>query len=131
MKSVIAAFSLIAAVLATSAAVAQSTEENGPTVHHIVLVSLKKDVPEQQIDEMIEVGEALLNDIPGVLEVSLGRKAREDRDVHVKDYDVALHVTWENDAVGDVYATHPLHLSFLKLYKPLFAGIKVADFYGN
>jgi hypothetical protein len=51
--------------------------------------------------------------------------------VHIKDYDVALYVKWENNETGNVYAPHMLHQTFVKLYKPLFAGLKVIDFYGN
>jgi len=100
-------------------------------VHHIVLFDLKDNVTEKQIEEMITVGVALLADIPGVLEVSINKKARQDRKVHIKDYDVALYVRWKDNKTGDVYGPHVLHQSFLKLYKPLVAGIKVIDFYGN
>jgi hypothetical protein len=40
-------------------------------------------------------------------------------------------VKWENIETGKVYAPHVLHQSLLKLYKPLFVGLKVIDFYGN
>ena len=122
---------MLTIVLVTTILLSASAFADEANVHHIVLLDLKDDVTPEQIEEMITVGEALLSDIPGVLEVSMNTKAREDRDVHIKDYDVALYVKWETNETGDVYAPHVLHQTFLKLYKSLFAGVKVIDFYGN
>lgn len=122
---------ILTMVLVTTILLSASVFADEANVHHVVLFDLKDDVTPEQIEEMMTVGEALLSDIPGVLEVSINKKAREDRDVHIKDYDVALYVKWENNETGNVYAPHVLHQTFLKLYKPLFAGVKVLDFYGN
>jgi hypothetical protein len=61
-----------------------------PNVHHVALVNLNDGVTPEQVGEMIIVGKALLTKIPGVLEVSFGKKAREDRPTHIKDYDLAI-----------------------------------------
>jgi hypothetical protein len=103
----------------------------GPCVHHVVLFDLKDDVTPEQVEEFITVGEALISQIPGVQDVSLNKKAREDRNVHVKDYDVALYVRWENNEAGNIYGPHPLHQTVLKLYKSQWAGVKIIDFYGK
>ena len=100
-------------------------------VYHVVLLNLKEGVTPEQTEEMITVCKALLSQIPGVLEVSLGKKALDNRDVHIKDYDMALCVKWETIETGQVYGPHILHKSFLKLYGPLVSGMKVIDFYGN
>ena len=100
-------------------------------VHHVVLFDLKDGVTSEEIEELITVGEALLAGIPGVLEVSINKKAREDRAAHIKDYDIALYVLWESNGTGSVYAPHILHQAFLKLYRPMIASVKVIDFYGN
>ena len=100
-------------------------------VHHVVLFDLKDDVTPEQIEEFVTVGEALLSQIPGVQDVSINKKAREDRDIHIKDYDIALYVRWENNEAGNVYGPHPLHQTLLKLYKSQWAGVKVIDFYGK
>ena len=102
-----------------------------PSVHHVVLVNLKDGVSPEQVAEMSTVGKALLSKIPGVLEVSFGKKAREDRDVHIKDYDLAIDVKWENNQAGNVYLPHVLHQTFLKLYGPLLSRTRIIDFYGN
>jgi hypothetical protein len=102
-----------------------------PNVHHVVLVNLKEGVTPAQIEEMVTVGMALLSKIPGVLEVSFGKKAREDRPIHIKDYDLGIYVKWANNQTGDVYGPHILHQTLLKLYGPLFARLRIIDFFGN
>ena len=103
----------------------------GPPVFHIGLINLKEGVTPEQIEECIIVTQALISKIPGVLEVSVNKKAIDDRDIHIKEYDVGLLVKWENIETGKVYGPHILHQTLLKLYKPLFAGLKIIDFYGN
>ena len=126
MKKLIMAMSLITIFLFSSSALAGEA-----CVHHVVLFDLKDDVTPDQIEEFITVGEALLSQIPGVKEVSLNKKAREDRKIHIKDYDLALYVRWENNEAGNVYGPHPLHQTLLKLYKSQWAGVRVIDFYGK
>ena len=126
MKKFIMAMVLVITIIFCASAFAGEAN-----VHHVVLLDLKDDVTPKQVEELITVGEALISKIPGVLEVSIGKKAREDRAFHIKDYDVVLCVKWENIETGKVYGPHILHQSFLKLYKQLFAGLKIIDFYGN
>ncbi|HUH65087.1 MAG TPA: Dabb family protein [Syntrophales bacterium] len=121
---------LVAIMLVTTILFGASAFAAGPTVHHVVLVKLKNGVTPQQVEEMITVGKALLSKIPGVLEVSFGKKAREDRPVHIKDYDLAIYVRWENNETGNTYAPHILHQTFIKLYSPLWS-LRIIDFYGN
>ena len=126
MKKFIMAIILVTTILFS--ALVFAGEAN---VHHVVLINLKDGVTPKQVEEMITVGKALLSKIPGVLEVSFGKKAREDRPVHIKDYDLAIYVKWENNGTGNVYGPHILHQTLLKLYGPLFAGMRIIDFYGN
>ena len=104
---------------------------DGTVVHHVVLFDMKEDVTHEQVEEMITVCKALLSQIPGVMEVSFGKKAQEDRDIHVKDYDVGLYVKWENIETSKVYGPHILHQTCLKLYSPIWNSLKVIDFYGD
>ena len=121
----------MAMALVTTILFSASAFAGEPNVHHVVLFDLKDGVTPEQVEEFIAVGEALLSQIPGVLEVSIGKKALEDRPIHIKDYDVGLIVKWENIETGKVYGPHILHKSLLKLYGPLAAGLKLIDFYGN
>ena len=122
---------IMAMVLVTTILFSASAFAGEPNVHHVVLLDLKNDVTPKQVEEFITVGKALLSQIPGVLEVSIGKKARDDRGYHIKDYDVGLYVKWENVETAKVYGPHILHQSLLKLFKPLLAGMRVIDFYGN
>ena len=126
MKKFIMAVILVTAILFSVSAFASE-----PNVHHVVLLNLKDGVTPQQVEEMITVSKTLLSKIPGVLEVSFGKKAREDRHVHIKDYDLGIYVKWENNETGNVFGPHILHQTVLKLYGPLFAGMRIIDFYGN
>ncbi|MBW1649687.1 MAG: Dabb family protein [Deltaproteobacteria bacterium] len=118
-------------IFAASIFISASVYAGEPNVYHVVLVDLKDGVTAQQIEEMTTVGKALLANIPGVLDISINKKAREDRKVHIKDYDLGVLVKWENNKTGDIYAPHVLHQTFLKLYKDMFKSIRVIDFYGN
>jgi len=122
---------LMAIILITTILFSVSAFAGEPNVHHVVLCNLKDGVTPKQVEEMITVGKALLSKIPGVLEVSFGKKAREDRPVHIKDYDLAIYVKWENNETGNIYGPHILHQTLLKLYGPLVAGWRIIDFYGN
>ena len=118
-------------VLVTTVLFSASAFAGEPNVYHVVLLDLKDDVTPEQVEEMITVAKALISQIPGVLEVSMGKKALDNRKQHIKDYDVGVCVKWENLETGKVYGPHILHKSFLKLYWPLVADFKLIDFYGN
>ena len=126
MKKLIMAMVVVTTILFNVSAFAGEAN-----VYHVVLLKLKEGVTHEQAEEMFTVGKALLSQIPGVLEVSLGKKALDNRDVHIKEYDVALCVKWEAIETGQVYGPHILHKSFLKLYGPTVSGMKIMDFYGN
>ncbi len=100
-------------------------------VYHVALLQLKDGVTPEQIEECIIVTQALISKIPGVLEVSINKKAMDNRDIHIKDYDLAVCVKWENIETGKVYGPHILHKTWYKLHKPMIESIKVIDFYGN
>ncbi len=126
MKKFIMAIVLITTILFSASAFAGEAN-----VYHVFLLDLKDDVTPQQVEEIITVGKALISQIPGVLEFSIGKKALDNRAIHIKEYDVAGYAKWEKLETGKVYGPHILHQSFLKLFKPLVAGAKVIDFYSN
>lgn len=118
-------------VLVTTIFFSTSAFTGEACIHHVVLLDLKDEVTPEQITEFITVAEALLSQIPGVQEVSINKKARDDRPIHIKDYDVGVYVRLENNEAGNIYGPHPLHQTVLKLYKSQWTGVKVIDFYGN
>ncbi len=108
-------------------------QESPKTLHHIVLFDLKESTSAKNKAKIVMAGETLLSEIPGVIDVQLGDKAREDREVHIKNYDLALYVQFESNADLDVYGLHKKHQEFIKIVSPMLEedGVKVIDFYGG
>lgn len=108
-------------------------QENKKYLHHIVLFDLKDNISNRDKAKIVTSGKTLLSQIPGVINVQLGDKAREDREVHIKNYDLALYVQFESSADIDIYAPHENHQEFIKILSPMLEkdGIKVIDFYGG
>lgn len=102
-----------------------------PTVHHVVLFNLKPETTEADVEKIIDAGQKLLRQIPGVLEVDLGGKALDQRDVHFKNYEFALYVEFSQLADIEVYNPHEKHLEFIALASPKLDLVQVLDFYGD
>ena len=108
-------------------------QESKKPLHHIVLFALQESISAQDQAKIVTTGKTLLSAIPGVVEVQLGDKARENRKVHIKNYDLALYVQFESNADLDVYSPHENHQEFIKILSPMLEenGLKVIDFYGG
>jgi hypothetical protein len=100
-------------------------------VLHVVLIALRADAPPGAAQELIDDSKRLLARIPGVEDVRAGRKAADDRDVHVKDYDVALAVRLSRREDLAVYAGDVRHLELLAKHRARFASLRVVDFFGE
>lgn len=101
------------------------------TLHHLVLFELANNVSEAKVQRIIDDGIELLSQIPGVLDVDLGIKARENRDVHLKNYQLGLYVKLQGEAALDVYSPHEYHQEFLARHKSKWTSVQVVDFFGN
>ncbi|AFY40473.1 Stress responsive alpha-beta barrel domain-containing protein [[Leptolyngbya] sp. PCC 7376] len=100
-------------------------------LHHIVLFELSMTTTTVDTQAIIDDGIELLGQIPGVLSVDLGLKAREDREVHIKSYQLGLYVKLQSDADLDVYSPHPNHQEFLARHKTKWTKVQVVDFAGK
>jgi hypothetical protein len=107
----------------------QDTEK--APIYHIVLVDLIDTATEAEIEALIADGEAAIASIPGVLAVDIGLKLRDDRDVHIRDYDLAVYVQLDSAAALDAYGPHPNHQAFLERQRHLWSSIRVIDFAGS
>ena len=100
----------MAIVLVTTVLFSASVFAGESSIYHVVLVDLKDGVTPEQVKEMFTVGKALIYQIPGILEVSFGQKALENRDAPIKDYDVGLCVKWEKlemtKSMGLIFCTN-------------------------
>jgi hypothetical protein len=98
-----------------------------PKVAHVVFFTLKDRSPagiRKQIDECNKY----LTDHTGVLFYGVGpRTAGLEREVNDRDFDVALHMLFENRAAHDQYQVHPRHVKFIEDNKPHWAKVRVFD----
>lgn len=103
-----------------------ATVLDAPLVH-VVLFDLAEGATADEARALADDSRRLLRDIPGVESVWAGPKAFDDRDAHVKDYDVALCVRLRT--LGDLkaYATHPRHRELVEKWKTR-ATWRVVDF---
>lgn len=118
---------LSAAAGATLSVRAQPAGPSAPIVH-VVLFDLSAAEPAADARALAEDSRRLLSDIPGVESVWVGPKALDDRDAHVKDYDVALCVRLRSLADLKAYGPHPQHRELVEKWKSR-ATWRVIDFY--
>jgi Stress responsive A/B Barrel Domain len=125
------AFLLVLAFAAafTLDAVARISAKAPPALAHMVFFALK-DHSKQSRDQFLESCEKYLSNHEGVVYFSVGSIA-EDPDVQepvsVKDFDVALHVVFENKQSKAKYLESDRHKKFVDENRPSFAGVRVFD----
>lgn len=120
--------------LVTARAVATHDERastGAAPVLHVVLITLRADAPAAAATELIADSKALLPQVEGVQDVRAGRRAAAERDVHVKDYDVALCVRLARVEDLEVYARHPRHVELLARHRARIANLRVIDFFAE
>ncbi len=102
--------------------------ENAPLAH-MVYFSLKEDSEESR-QKLIDGCKAHLTDHEGTLGFAVGTIAKEfDREVNDQDFEIALHLVFENKAAHDTYQDHPRHQKFIDDYSDLWANVRVFDSY--
>lgn len=84
--------------------------------------------PTDAADKLAAACEKHLSGHEGTVYFSVGIRDKEmERDVNDTDFDVALHLVFENKAAYEKYAEHPRHLKFIEENKSLWAGVRVLD----
>ena len=97
-------------------------------IEHIVIVWLKEPGNAEHRERIIAESE-ILKDIPGVLSLKSGSVITSDRSIVDSSFDVALIVSFEDQATLDSYVIHPTHIKLLEeTLKPLVEKIQVYDF---
>jgi hypothetical protein len=119
---------LVCLSAASGAALTVRAQAPDAPVVHVVLFDLTAPDPAADVRTLAEDSRRLLRDIPGVESVWVGPKALDDRDAHVKDYDVALSVRLRSLADLKAYAAHPQHRELVEKWKGR-ATWRVIDFY--
>lgn len=96
---------------------------------HIVYFQLKDASPAAQ-EHMVAACYKYLKNHPGVVYFGAGTLASEfQREVNQRDFQVALHVVFENKKFHDDYQVHPEHLKFIAENKDSWASVRVFDSY--
>ncbi len=110
-------------------AVARLADHSDAKLAHMVFFSLK-DRSKESRERFIASCEKYLSDHEGAVYFSVGTIA-EDPDVQepvsVKDFDVALHVVFENKAAKAKYLVSVRHKKFVDENRAEFAGVRVFD----
>ena len=97
---------------------------------HVVLFDLAPDAGAAEAEALAADCRRLLATIPGVTSVAAGAKAFDEREVHVKDYDVGLAVRLDSAAALAGYARHPRHLELVEKWRGR-ASYRVIDFFAE
>jgi len=116
---------LLLALLTPLHCVAQDSDS---PVEHVVIVWLQDPGNAQQRARIIKESQALTS-IPGVLSLKSGSVVKSERAIVDSSFDVALVVSFANQATLDNYLAHPIHVTLVEeTLKPLVARIQVYDF---
>jgi hypothetical protein len=98
------------------------------SLQHVVVIWLK-DSGNATHRQMILDESEVLRQIPGVLSLSSGTVITSERAIVDSSFDVAMIVSFADQAAMDNYLTHPLHVTLVnQTLKPLVAKIRVFDF---
>ncbi len=103
--------------------------KKGPQLAHMVFFSLK-DKSSKAKRQLVELCNKYLSKHPGTVYYSAGVIVTElDRKVNVQDWDVSLHLVFQNKDYHDQYQTAKRHLQFIKEGKDNWAKVRVFDSY--
>lgn len=106
------------------AADAAKTEKH---LAHMVYFTLAEKTPENR-QKLVDACKKYLTKHDGEVFFGVGTVTPDlDRAVNVRDWDVGLHLVFENRASHDKYQTHPRHLEFIETGKSLWKSVKVFD----
>ena len=96
-------------------------------VAHNVFFKLKDNAP-ARVDELVAACQKYLNVQPGIVFFAAGKLCAElKRDVNDLDWDVGLHLVFDNQASHDAYQDDPTHNKFIDEMKSNWAGVRVFD----
>jgi hypothetical protein len=98
----------------------------GPQLAHIVFFAIKESTPTNR-QKLVDACHRYLTGHPGEVSFSVGTLADLSRDVNDRDFDVALHIVFENRAAHDAYQTAPRHLKFIEENKADWKKVRVFD----
>jgi len=118
---------LLLMLLVTSGCAGLGTRHDG-ALQHVVLVWLKDAGNAEQRARIIEVSKSFRN-IPGVLDVQVGKAIASERDIVDDSFDVGILVVVPDERRLREYLDHPIHQKAKNdVLVPLVEKILVYDF---
>ena len=95
-------------------------------VAHNVYFSLADSGP-AAVQAMVDDCRVYLAGLPGIVFFAAGTCSDVDRSASDRDYDVALHVIFQDRAALDAYSTAPKHLAFIEKHQSNWETLRVFD----
>ena len=105
------------------------TDSTDSKLAHNVFFSLK-DSSDDAVKRLVDDCSTYLREHPGVLFFSAGRLVGEhQRDVNVRDFEVGLHIIFNNKKAHDDYQIAEKHDEFIERNRENWAKVRVFDTY--
>lgn len=102
-------------------------KSDGPSLAHMVYFSLKDNSPEAT-QKLVDACKKHLTKHEGEVFFAAGTLAKDlKRPVNDTDFDVALHIVFQDMAAHDKYQTAPRHEQFIKENKDNWKKVRVFD----
>ena len=119
---------IIAAFVAWSGrARTEAKEEKGSMLAHNVYFALKDNSAESK-KKLVDACKKHLTAHPGEVFFAAGTRAEElNREVNDRDFDVALHIVFKDQAAHDKYQDHARHKQFIDENKDNWKKVRVFD----
>jgi hypothetical protein len=110
-------------------ALTRAAEKADPQPAHMVFFTLK-DHSQESRDRFVASCQKYLTGHSGTASFSVGVIAEGvEEPVSVRDFDVALHVVFQDKAARDLYLGHARHKQFVEENRASFAQVRVFDSY--
>lgn len=107
----------------------ESQEEGNRPLAHMVFFSLK-DRSDAACERFVQSCHRFLAGHKGVTYFSVGVIAKDiEESVNVRDFDVALHLVFQDKAAADVYQESDRHQQFIEANRDQFEKVRVFDSY--
>ncbi len=101
--------------------------DSEPLLAHNVYFALNDNSPEAK-EKLVAACKKYLSSHSGTVFFACGVLAEDlDREVNVRDFDVALHVIFKTKASHDAYQVAPLHNQFIEENKANWKSVRVFD----
>jgi Stress responsive A/B Barrel Domain len=105
----------------------QAGKAEGPMLAHMVYFSLKDNSPEAT-QKLVDACKKYLTKHEGEVFFGAGTLAKDlKREVNDQDFDVALHIVFQNRAAHDKYQVADRHEEFIKENKSNWKKVRVFD----